>query len=232
MASIYLVRHGQASFGQENYDQLSALGHDQARLLGESFADKGVVPSHIYAGNMLRHQQTQLNCLQALGANHLASQVSPNWNEFDHQQVLAAYNAEFASPSRMLQIFSKAANPNAEFITVFQKALNQWIQGETQQGYTESWQQFIQRVQQGLAHVVANTAKGETSLVFTSGGVISVVVMLLLAIPEQQFLKLNMNMANCGVTKLKVTKLGPMLQVMNDFSCFEKEKYRHLLTFK
>jgi broad specificity phosphatase PhoE len=31
MGQIYLVRHGQASFGSANYDQLSELGHEQAR---------------------------------------------------------------------------------------------------------------------------------------------------------------------------------------------------------
>ncbi|MCH1491392.1 MAG: histidine phosphatase family protein, partial [Luminiphilus sp.] len=30
MASIYLIRHGQASFGSDNYDQLSPVGQRQA----------------------------------------------------------------------------------------------------------------------------------------------------------------------------------------------------------
>ena len=34
MATIYLVRHGQASFGKENYDQLSPRGWEQGRILG------------------------------------------------------------------------------------------------------------------------------------------------------------------------------------------------------
>ena len=35
MGTLYLVRHGQASFGSANYDQLSALGQRQCRRLGE-----------------------------------------------------------------------------------------------------------------------------------------------------------------------------------------------------
>jgi len=35
MSSIYLVRHGQASFGSANYDELSDRGRRQSRILGE-----------------------------------------------------------------------------------------------------------------------------------------------------------------------------------------------------
>jgi broad specificity phosphatase PhoE len=42
MGNIYLVRHGQASFGAENYDQLSTLGQQQSQRLGEYFAQKGI----------------------------------------------------------------------------------------------------------------------------------------------------------------------------------------------
>ena len=38
MSAIHLIRHGQASFGADDYDLLSALGERQARLLGESLA--------------------------------------------------------------------------------------------------------------------------------------------------------------------------------------------------
>jgi phosphohistidine phosphatase SixA len=38
MAELYLVRHGQASFGAENYDELSPAGFTQSVWLGEHFA--------------------------------------------------------------------------------------------------------------------------------------------------------------------------------------------------
>ena len=42
MGTLYLVRHGQASFGADDYDKLSDLGHRQCVRLGEYFRDKGV----------------------------------------------------------------------------------------------------------------------------------------------------------------------------------------------
>ena len=83
-----------------------------------------------------------------------------------------------------------------------------------------------------LDNIASQTAKGQNSLVFTSGGVISVAVMSVLSIPDNHFLKLNINMANCGVTQLKVTKQGLVLQVMNDHSLFDQKEHKSLLTFK
>ena len=56
--SVWLVRHGQASFGKSDYDNLSETGHEQAYLLGKHFAAHGVAPSLIVSGSMKRHRQT------------------------------------------------------------------------------------------------------------------------------------------------------------------------------
>ena len=37
MTTIYFIRHGQASFGAESYDQLSPNGELQAKILGQYF---------------------------------------------------------------------------------------------------------------------------------------------------------------------------------------------------
>ena len=58
MGSLILVRHGQASFGEKNYDKLSKLGHLQARLLGKFFKKEGVVFDKFFTGNMSRQLET------------------------------------------------------------------------------------------------------------------------------------------------------------------------------
>ena len=50
MSVVLLVRHGQASFGAEDYDRLSALGEEQSRLLGSSLAARGVRPEVVVRG--------------------------------------------------------------------------------------------------------------------------------------------------------------------------------------
>ena len=44
MSELILIRHAQASFGHENYDNLSKLGHDQAALLGSFFEKLNIAP--------------------------------------------------------------------------------------------------------------------------------------------------------------------------------------------
>ena len=47
MGSIYLIRHGQASFGAENYDVLSPLGYRQSEALGDYLARRFAV-EHLF----------------------------------------------------------------------------------------------------------------------------------------------------------------------------------------
>ncbi|HWP41986.1 MAG TPA: phosphoglycerate mutase family protein, partial [Blastocatellia bacterium] len=57
MSYIYLIRHAQAGT-RENYDVLSALGEEQARLLGEYFLSQGVSLGAVYSGTMQRQRRT------------------------------------------------------------------------------------------------------------------------------------------------------------------------------
>ena len=58
MGTLYLVRHGQASFGEADYDRLSELGHKQSRRLGEYFAAKGITFDAVVTGTLRRHAET------------------------------------------------------------------------------------------------------------------------------------------------------------------------------
>ena len=58
MGAIYLVRHGQASFGAAEYDALSPLGVEQAGILGAALKQRGLSFDRIVSGPMRRHRQT------------------------------------------------------------------------------------------------------------------------------------------------------------------------------
>ena len=58
MSTLYLVRHGQASFGTDNYDQLSATGREQVQVLGNYFASLGERIDTIYSGALMRQRET------------------------------------------------------------------------------------------------------------------------------------------------------------------------------
>ena len=70
MASIYLIRHGQASFGSADYDHLSKIGFKQGKLLGQ-FWQPLAVPDKFYVGDLLRHGQTLTSFTQGYQNNNI-----------------------------------------------------------------------------------------------------------------------------------------------------------------
>src|SRR5580704_9723810 len=58
MSVLVLVRHGQASFLGDDYDQLSSVGVIQARLLGQEWIRQGEVFDEVYVGPRRRQQET------------------------------------------------------------------------------------------------------------------------------------------------------------------------------
>ena len=64
MTSIYLVRHGQASFGKKDYDNLSEIGEKQSFLLGEHFKKLKLNFDKIYVGTLKRQIQTSEQILK------------------------------------------------------------------------------------------------------------------------------------------------------------------------
>jgi len=67
MGTLYLVRHGQASFGADDYDVLSAMGHQQSVRLGEYFQHRGVTFDAALTGTLNRQIQTLAGICQGMG---------------------------------------------------------------------------------------------------------------------------------------------------------------------
>ena len=86
---MYLIRHGQASFGEDDYDRLSERGELQARVLGGALVHLSPRIGTVASGDMLRHRQTAQACLQAMG-RPAEWQADAGWNEFDHVRLLVA----------------------------------------------------------------------------------------------------------------------------------------------
>src|SRR5690554_7279487 len=88
MATIYLIRHGQASFGRDNYDQLSARGWEQGEVLGRWLRGR-VQPAAIFGGGLRRHRETAEAIARGYGTRLPDIQVLDGLNEFDHQELVA-----------------------------------------------------------------------------------------------------------------------------------------------
>ncbi|WP_416307842.1 histidine phosphatase family protein [Neptunicella sp. SCSIO 80796] len=231
MTSIYLIRHGQASFDAAEYDELSALGIKQAKRLGEGLQQRLASVDKVIHGGMRRHVQTMQYCMSEFVQLKFDQLADDNWREYDHQQILLRHNPHFASAEQMKNYLAEFDHPALVFQQEFEMAINRWISGEHDADYSESWPQFVRRIKQALANTLVAAKGKKRVLVFTSGGPIALVSQQLLGIEAKNMLRLNWTLNNCGVTKLFVSRNGLVLSSLNEHSLFEGE-YQHLISYK
>lgn len=229
---IYLIRHAQASFGADDYDALSPLGFEQARVLGEALAARlhGVGPLQVWCGAMRRHRQTAEGCLGALAREH-ALEVHAGFNEFDHEHVIAVFEPRYATRGVMQAELRTAADPHRAFQEMFLQAMARWTGGGCDADYQESWPAFRTRCVAALRHVAAGLPRDATALVFTSGGTLAALCQELLGLSVEHALRMNWRFANAGISKLAVGRDGPRLLSLNEHAHFEGT-HSHLLTFR
>ncbi|RZI85449.1 MAG: histidine phosphatase family protein [Rubrivivax sp.] len=230
MGAIYLIRHGQASFGSSNYDQLSKVGHEQARVLGESLKTRIPKVDLVVTGSMQRHQATAQTCLEAMGLT-LGTTEHAGFNEFDHEQVIHRAEPRYVDNLVMMGEMAATGDPRRAFQAFFRTAVGRWVAGEHDHEYTESWRVFQQRCHAAMDEIIAQTGPSGTALVFTSGGFISAICQRMLAIPDEHAFTINWTLVNAGVSKLVLGKQGAHLITINEHSCFEGP-HANLLTYR
>ncbi|WP_428309717.1 histidine phosphatase family protein [Hydrocarboniphaga sp.] len=231
MGAIYLIRHGQASFGAADYDALSPLGVEQSRLLGAALKQRGVEVDRIASGPMRRHRQTAEACLEGLGIS-LRWDEHPGWKEYDHDEMIARFDERYTDPVERHRYFANETDPRRAFQAMFEQASERWIGGEHDGEYSESWPAFNARVNGALRDLHASLQGSKTALVFTSGGVIASITADLMRVPLRDAARLNRIIANASVTKLIYSDRGLYLSTFNEHAHFEGERSKQLITYR
>jgi len=231
VGAIYLVRHGQASFGASDYDALSPLGVEQAGILGAALKQRGLRVDRIVSGPMRRHRQTAEACLAGMGLDAHWNE-HPGWKEYDHDEMIARFDMRLADPTQRAAHFADAADPRRAFQAMFEQATERWISGEQDAEYSESWPAFNARVTGALRDLHKTMGASQAALVFTSGGVIASITADLMRVPLRDAARLNRIIANASVTKLIYSDRGLYLSSFNEHAHFEGERSRQLITYR
>jgi len=234
MAVIHLVRHGQASFGAENYDQLSELGVQQCYLLGQWMRDTQQPVEQIVTGAMHRHHQSAQAFWAGYGAPaNLAAQhwrVEASLNEFDHEQILKVSRPEFVEPGKLIRFLAEQEQPRAVLDRLFIQGLQRWMSGVHDSDYAESWSAFKTRIATTVDLFIPADRNG--MMVFTSGGPISLICQHMLAIPDSHILTLLSSMMNSGVTKIIKSDDQLRLVGTNSIAHLEVKADRSLISYR
>lgn len=219
MSVLLLVRHGQASWGSDDYDRLSPLGEEQAAVLGRALGARGVRPDVCLHGRMTRQRETARLIGEAAGWSSWREDDA--WDEMNHEEVLQRQPHAFAgdTPTR------------AEFQAWFEAATDRWAAGTYDDEYTESFTAFGQRVLGALDDLAGRLDGGGTALVVTSGGPIARIVAELLGGGADLHRRLAPVVVNASATKVVVGRRGTTLVSFNDHGHLE-DPARELTTYR
>jgi broad specificity phosphatase PhoE len=224
VSELYLVRHGQASFGAKNYDKLSELGHQQARWLGEYFTTRDIIFSHAFMGDMVRHRETTQGIID--GSNQsLIIKVDKGFNEFNFQNIGDSYLS--LNPQSSLPVDPKPA----DFYRLLKLAMYAWSEDLLpKHTLDESWLDFKHRVQTAL-HSVCHQESDKPILIVSSGGAISMLLSLVLGLDAKQVIELNMQVRNTSISHFYFNKSNIRLSSFNNIPHLDSPDRLDSITF-
>lgn len=236
MSTLFFIRHGQASFGKEEYDELSDTGHRQSRILVHHFEVTNRRFDAVYTGTLSRHVRTaeaMLLLLSEMNAPLPPVRQLEGLNEYPTHDIfpaLAPYAID-ADPSLAADVAGLMKDRKA-FQRVFEAVMGIWASGKHHVPGMVTWQDFKGRVNRAIDEIMKNDGTGKNVAVFTSGGTISVAVQRTLGLSENGAMKIAEQLVNTSVTRFKCTSDRIMMATFNEYAHLERENDEKLITYR
>ena len=217
MASLYLIRHGQASFGSANYDQLSPLGQRQADRSGQFFAEPGPHFAPAASGDLSRQRETGGRVLDSQ-PEPATLRVDPRLNEVDNEGQIAALLPILCERDSAFADRVKAGRSDSkQYQKVIQAVFNAWVSPDCPDlSGTASWPDYLAGVTGALRDAMERAAGGSDTAIFTSGGTIAAAVSWVLGVPHNQIYGFYEPVFNCSITRLIFSRGRVSLSNFND----------------
>lgn len=221
MGTLYLVRHGQASFGAEDYDNLSLLGLRQSTRLGAYFAHRGLSFESVITGSLRRHAQTWNGIAQ--GASFSSTPlVWPGLNEYDSESVIRAIHPQPLEKPDTPELYR-------HHFRLLRDGLTQWMNGVVSPKGMPSYPDFVKGVISTLDYVRAQCTGNV--LIVSSGGPISTVIGHLLGTSPETTVELNFRIRNTSVTELTFNPKRHLLVTYNTLPHLDDPQYASWITY-
>jgi broad specificity phosphatase PhoE len=200
MGAIYLVRHGQAAFGTDDYDRLTPMGFMQARLLGAYFGLRQIRFDAVYTGTLRRHSETAQGIFEGTAADDAppSPQRRAGLDEYSSEALVSALKVVHAAPAaaavRRDPLFVR------EHFRVLKEALLAWTEDRIRPVGMPVWRAFQDGAVAALIEARQHFPDGNV-LVVSSGGPIAAIVAAVLNAPPQTAVELNLRMRNTSLTE-------------------------------
>jgi len=218
MADLLIIRHGQASFGADNYDQLSTLGQRQADLTGEFLSQSGVHFTAAFSGDLSRQRETGERILAQLeDAPSLV--IDPRLNEVQTDEQMAVMTPLLCEQDpRFATLIADMNKDSKSFQKIIETVFNYWVSPNCQVAGIQSWQDYSAGVVSAFEAARASAESGSTSAIFTSGGTIATLVGHVLGLSADRVYEFYEPVFNCSITRLIFNSRKCSLSTFNDVS--------------
>lgn len=226
MGTLIIVRHGQASFHEEDYDKLSPLGQEQARRLGKYWAEHGVILDRAVSGPLKRQRDSAEivreefekagvpfpeivieDALAEMPAERLAKRFMPQ---------LCAEDAECLA---LVQEYMAAVDKKDKerlFQKPFEKMMLKWATKEYHDDGIETFEYFVNRVKDSFSSIMSNNRNGQSVAAFTSGGPTAIAMHLALNTSFEATMELIWQIRNASLTEFMFTEGRFTLSTFNN----------------
>jgi broad specificity phosphatase PhoE len=225
MSRIYLVRHGQAAFGTDDYDRLTETGIAQCRQLARHWRAIGRQVDLVYSGTLRRQRESAEAFVQAAaeqGGAALTVRSLAGIDEYNHLALLAAHQGD--GPE------SDATRDRRAFHRRLSAALQAWAAGEL--GSVEPFRQFRDRCAAALATLLRETGRGRTAVLFGSAGSLAAAMQPALGLADWDLLRLKLTFFNTGVSSLLFDGETITIESLNAVSHLEQPAFTQLITHR
>jgi len=226
LSTLYLVRHAQAG-EPSDYDRLSPLGREQARLLGEFLSVRCSSCDGIWSGSLRRQRETAEEAAVLIRGKHpsLAPEgVDKRWDEFDLSAVYrfhvprlirdeTGFARDYEERQREIRLdthASRGATGRCDLAVI-----RSWMTGRYPGYAGESWSEFRLRVCEAV-RALPPLESHHSQVVVTSAGPIAVAVATTLELPEERTLGLLGVLYNAGICSFRIRDAGLRLVSFNE----------------
>lgn len=235
MATIYLIRHGQASFGADNYDQLSELGQRQAVVTGEYLRDCGITLDAAYSGDLSRQRETASLAL-ASQPKAVPHHIDARFNEIDNDAQIKHLLPKVLEINPAIQaLVDKGLSASKDYQKVIDAVFNYWVSPQCDEPAIQSWESYSTGAIDALQAVMDAQGSGKTIGVFTSGGTLATLVAHILGLPGEGTYQLYEPIVNCSVTQVFYNGSKVSLSYFNDSSFLRvlgQQRSESLITYR
>ena len=236
MSTLYFIRHGQASFGKNNYDRLSLTGVKQSRILGNYLNKINLHFDAIYCGTMERQVKTAAEyyaCCAETDSPAPEIEHDDHLNEFDGEGVLKILLPILLTEQPSYRFDSdNLLKDRGSFRRIFEAVMTMWASGKYEMKGVSTWVEFTHGVNSAVNRIMNKHNNGKNVALFTSGGPISVVVQRVLDLTPQKAMDIRDMIVNTSITRFRYSQDRIMISSFNEYPHLEESEDKNIITYR